>query len=296
MNQLSSKTYRQNLSLLLLFCAILLVTIPCSTVAQIGDCDSALMHETDSLTGANIIRSQKNIIISDDGGKTGFAILGFLMDSTFVITIKTVGGGPCVNYGDEVHFVFNDSSNLKLANMSQFNCEAKSSLYFSHDHRNFDALQTLSQKTISRMTVWTRSKFVSKDLRVEDAEKIRDLLACFNQAHGDDTFVNLLNRSVFVKVDKQPEFKGGTHAIMQFLKKNIQYPRSIRESGEQGTVYVSFLVNKDGSITDVHIVKGAHPELNAEAERLVRSMPPWNPGTHKGKPVTVKFVIPIKFR
>ena len=120
----------------LLFCTILCCGSPNSSLAQINKCDNVLMNETDSLTGENIIRSQRNIIISDDGGKTGFAILGILMDSTFILRIKTVGAGACVNYGDQIHFVFNDSSELRLTNMAQFNCEAQSSLYFNFKNNN----------------------------------------------------------------------------------------------------------------------------------------------------------------
>lgn len=178
-------------------------------LAQINDCDNTLMNETDTLTGESIIRSQRNIIISDDEGKTGFAISAFLMDSTFIIIIKTVGASACINYGDQIHFVFNDSSTLQLNNMGQFNCEAKSSLYFNARNNNFHALQTLLEKRISKLTVWTKKRFLSKYLTTEAAEKIHILLACFNRTLGDDTFVRRVNNSVFVIVENQPEFRGG---------------------------------------------------------------------------------------
>ena len=254
------------------------------------------MHETDSLTGENIIRSQRNIIISDDGGKTGFAILGILMDSTFIISIKTVGAGACVNYGDQIHFVFNDSSKLQLNNMAQFNCEAKSSLYFNFQNNNFNALETLSEKTIIKLTVWTKKKVLSKYLSTEAAEKIHNLLACFNRTFGEETFVRLLNNSVYTTVEKQPEFTGGLNAFLQFIKKNLHYPSEFRKTGGEGTVYVEFLVNKDGSISDVHTLRGVHPEVDAEAERVIRLMPPWIPGSHNGKAVKVRFIMPIKFK
>lgn len=254
------------------------------------------MHETDSLTGENIIRSQRNIIVSDDGGKTGFAILGIMMDSTFILRIKTVGAGACVNYGDQIHFVFNDSSELRLTNMAQFNCEAQSSLYFNFKNNNFDALQKLSEKPIAKLTVWTKTRFISKAFNTETAEKMNNLLACFDQAFGDDTFVRLMNNSVFTRVEKQPEFEGGVNAFLKFIKANLRYPPVLRQMGGEGTVYVEFLVNKDGSITDVHTLRGFHPDADAEAERVIKLMPPWIPGSHHGKTVTVRFVMPIKFK
>jgi TonB family protein len=92
-----------------------------------------------------------------------------------------------------------------------------------------------------------------------------------------------------------PEFPGGHEAMMDYLKENIQYPTTARENNEQGTVYVSFIVEEDGSISDVTSVKGVSQSVDAEAIRVVQNFAKWKPGKQNGKEVPVRFVIPIKF-
>lgn len=93
----------------------------------------------------------------------------------------------------------------------------------------------------------------------------------------------------------RPLFIGGEKARIQFLMENIDYPRAARENGIEGTVYVSFIITKEGKIKRPKIVKSAHPFLDYEAIRLIRSMPKWNPGTLNGEPVDVLFKMPLKF-
>ena len=101
---------------------------------------------------------------------------------------------------------------------------------------------------------------------------------------------------IFTVVEQQPEFQGGYEAMMNFLKKNIRYPASARRMGVDGTVYVSFVVSKDGSISEVKVIRGLSADLDKEAVRVVSMMPPWRPGKQNGKPVFVRFVLPIKFK
>ena len=101
---------------------------------------------------------------------------------------------------------------------------------------------------------------------------------------------------IFTVVEQQPEFQGGYEAMMNFLKKNIRYPASARRMGVDGTVYVSFVVSKDGSISEVKVIRGLSADLDQEAVRVVSMMPRWRPGKQNGKPVFVRFVLPIKFK
>lgn len=99
----------------------------------------------------------------------------------------------------------------------------------------------------------------------------------------------------FQLVEQEPEFPGGESAMFQFIQKNVQYPMVAREQGIQGRVFVSFIVDKDGSISNVEIVKGVHASLDQEAMRVVKKMPKWSPGKSNGKPVKVKMRLPITF-
>ena len=101
---------------------------------------------------------------------------------------------------------------------------------------------------------------------------------------------------IFQVVEEQPMFPGGMQELMKFLQTNIRYPKEAQTRGLQGRVVVQFVVNKDGSICDEHIVKSVDPQLDAEALRIVRSMPTWTPGKQRGEPVRVRFTLPIAFR
>lgn len=100
---------------------------------------------------------------------------------------------------------------------------------------------------------------------------------------------------IFVVVEEQPSFPGGETARMKYLRDNIEYPQLARESGIEGTVYVTFVVEKDGSITDVRVLRGIGGGCDKEAIRVVKEMPKWKAGKQRGKPVRVQFNMPIRF-
>lgn len=104
-------------------------------------------------------------------------------------------------------------------------------------------------------------------------------------------------QTIFEVVEQMPEFpNGGMAGLMQFLSKNIKYPTIAQENGIQGRVTVQFVVNKDGSIVDAKVLRGVDPYLDKEALRVVNSMPKWKPGMQRGKPVRVKYTVPVMFR
>ena len=104
------------------------------------------------------------------------------------------------------------------------------------------------------------------------------------------------NDMVFDVVEVMPQFTGGQIAMLQYLMKNIKYPEQAVKEGIQGRVTVRFIVEKDGSISDVKPVLSVHPLLNKEAVRVVKSMPKWTPGKQNGKPVRVRFNLPVMFK
>ena len=97
-------------------------------------------------------------------------------------------------------------------------------------------------------------------------------------------------------VEVMPQFPGGSAAMMQYLMKNIRYPEESFKNNIQGRVIVSFTVGKDGSISDAHIMRHISPQLDAEALRVINTMPNWTPGMQDGKPVAVKYAVPVTFR
>jgi periplasmic protein TonB len=101
---------------------------------------------------------------------------------------------------------------------------------------------------------------------------------------------------IFTVVESMPEFPGGDAARIKYLNDNIVYPQMARESGIQGRVFVTFVVERDGSVTDVQVLRGIGGGCDEEAVRVIRNMPKWIPGKQRGKPVRVQFNMPILFK
>lgn len=156
---------------------------------------------------------------------------------------------------------------------------------------------------------------VDKDREVKDQEQVLENTA---QLGADDhKGVEDVNRDRVVKevveekpvekpkeegplsvamVEQKPSFPGGESAMYKWLQDNIIYPAAASEEGVQGKVTVQFIVEKDGSITHVQVVRGKHPALDAEAARVIRKMPRWTPGRNNGQPVRVTYHFPVQFK
>ena len=102
-------------------------------------------------------------------------------------------------------------------------------------------------------------------------------------------------RQIFMVVESMPEFPGGESALYKYLAENIKYPQMAKESGIQGRVFVTFVVERDGSVTDVRVLRGIGGGCDEEAIRVVKGMPKWSPGKQRGKPVRVQYNLPVKF-
>lgn len=105
-----------------------------------------------------------------------------------------------------------------------------------------------------------------------------------------------VEEKVYDVVEEMPQFPGGPSALFEYLSNNLQYPVVAEENGVQGRVIVTFIVEKDGSISNAKVVKVVDPSLDKEAIRLVESMPNWIPGKQNGEPVRVKYTVPVTFR
>ena len=102
---------------------------------------------------------------------------------------------------------------------------------------------------------------------------------------------------IFVVVESMPEFPGGAQAMMRYIAENIKYPVIAQENGIQGRVICQFVVEKDGKVSDIQVVRSSgESSLDKEAQRVIGSMPKWKPGKQRGKPVRVKYTLPVNFR
>ena len=137
----------------------------------------------------------------------------------------------------------------------------------------------------------TTIKVGTQEIKVTEASKDDKATTVTMNVVEDEQ--NATDDKVFDVVENMPEFNGGMGALMQYLSDNIRYPE---EKDIQGRVIVSFVVDKDGSISNAQVVKSVHPSFDAEALRIINNMPKWIPGTQNGKPVNVKYVVPINFK
>ena len=104
------------------------------------------------------------------------------------------------------------------------------------------------------------------------------------------------NEPTFKVVDEMPKFPGGQEGLMRYLAKNIKYPTMAQQNKEQGKVLVQIVIGKDGNVSNIKILEGASAWLDAEAIRVVRGMPKWEPGKQNGQAVAVEYTFPITFR
>ena len=127
---------------------------------------------------------------------------------------------------------------------------------------------------------------IENEIEIEDTESDEDEEIEIEE-EDDDEF--------FMVVENMPEFPGGDLGLMKYIQKNVKYPAIAKEYNITGKVYVSFIVDKSGSVTNVKVVRGVDKNLDAEAVRVVKLLPKYKPGKQRGKAVRVMFTIPINF-
>ena len=114
-------------------------------------------------------------------------------------------------------------------------------------------------------------------------------------ANAQKTVVSQSNQSVYDQVEQMPEFPGGMPAMIEYLQTNIKYPKDAIKQNVGGRVMVMFVVETDGSLSNVRVARKVFPSLDSEAVRVVKAMPKWKPGKEKGRPVRVNFTLPVVF-
>lgn len=160
-----------------------------------------------------------------------------------------------------------------------------------------------------------KDELVKEENQIKQMDKLDDKVAVGTENHEgtkdrnveavrNDIAVNTpppapkeeVTNKVFDVVEVMPSFPGGQGALMSYLNSHTKYPVVAQENGVQGRVTVSFVVERDGSITDVHVVRSVDPSLDREAARVVSTMPNWQPGKQNGSAVRVKFNVPVQFK
>ena len=145
----------------------------------------------------------------------------------------------------------------------------------------------------------TQLEIVQDDVEVEDIEINADV----DQNEVIEEYVpveveeeDVQEQEIFQIVEEMPAYPGGEQKLMEFVAKNIKYPQIARESGIQGRVFVGFVVEPDGSVSNVKVLRGIGGGCDEEAMRVVKSMPKWKPGKQRGKAVRVSYMLPVNFK
>ncbi len=145
----------------------------------------------------------------------------------------------------------------------------------------------------------TQIKIVSNNVDVQDDIEIDADATQNTQVEAytppEEEEEDVQQQQIFMVVEKMPSFPGGMGALMTYLATHIKYPELAKESGIQGRVFINFVVEPNGSIDHVKVLRGIGGGCDEEAVRVVKNMPKWNPGKQRGKPVRVSFNLPVKF-
>ena len=161
-------------------------------------------------------------------------------------------------------------------------------------------------RVVKSMPRWTPAKQdgenVSSMLTLPVAFKLGDVpTVAVDAPEGKNEVVDVkitaVDEEIYQVVEQVPEFKGGMDALMKYLSSNINYPQEAKDKNIQGKSLIRFVVEKDGSITDVEVARSSGNDLlDQESMRVVKSMPKWNPGKQSGRAVRTRFVLPVMFR
>ncbi|MFO7863428.1 MAG: energy transducer TonB [Salinivirgaceae bacterium] len=169
-----------------------------------------------------------------------------------------------------------------------------------------EMIQTQRRDKIEPPPPPPKKKVIEELMVVEDNTDIEEELNIDTEANEETTIrqttitidepIEEKEEEIFIMVEQMPEFPGGPSALFKFISQNTKYPPIAKENGIQGKVFVQFVVGKDGNIGQVEILRGIDPSLDKEAMRVVKSMPNWTPGKQRGKPVFVRYRVPINFK
>jgi protein TonB len=145
----------------------------------------------------------------------------------------------------------------------------------------------------------TQLEIVQDDVEVEDIEinaevDQQEVLEEYVPVEVEEEEVQ--EQEIFQIVEEMPAYPGGDQKLMEYVAKNIKYPQIARETGIQGRVFVGFVVEPDGSVSNVKVLRGIGGGCDEEAVRVVKSMPKWKPGKQRGKAVRVSYMLPVNFK
>ncbi|OFX28516.1 MAG: energy transducer TonB [Bacteroidetes bacterium GWA2_31_9] len=150
-----------------------------------------------------------------------------------------------------------------------------------------------AQQVIEELNIVEDDEEIEEELEIEDSESDQETQVEVAEIQVEEEEVDEVFN--FYVLEDKPEFPGGEAALLKWIAQNTKYPEMAKENGIQGRIFVGFVIDKAGKVTEVKILRGVDPYLDKEALRVVNNMPSWSPGKQRGKPVKVSYQVPIKF-
>lgn len=144
------------------------------------ECADLTKTDTDKMTGKSTTGAKETLIVSDDGGKTGFGIYVFKSQKSIIYSMQAVGAGSCIDDEDKANILFRDGTRIELINDAKFNCDAKFTLYFGGIFGKKRELELLATKEIETMRIWTSKSYIEKDFTIEQSKKLMAITACLS--------------------------------------------------------------------------------------------------------------------
>lgn len=148
-------------------------------------------------------------------------------------------------------------------------------------------------KVAEVITIIESESDLDEDFEIEDVEATQETPIAFIEREEEEEEAE---PDIFMKAEVDPSFPGGTAALYKLIAESVKYPEGARSNGVSGKVYVRFVINQKGEVENASVYRGVDPLLDREAVRVIESLPRWNPGTQRGKPVKVWFTLPINFQ
>lgn len=262
-------------ALLLIFSFLLVISVTCAQNEQ-----DTVYYDQDLNVVSGQSHSYVAVRVKNDSGYCEKAFLrngGLYKERCFVTKGKfPLLTGQFLKYDSTGNIEYKWSFLSGKQSGEQLNYYSAGNLYFSENYED-------GKEHGKRMVFYEDGS-----LKREEVFEMGEFLSgeCYTQ-DGKDT--------AYFPFRTYPSFPGGEEARISFLIKNIRYPAKARRKDLQGVVYLTFIVNKSGSVEQVAILQGVNPLLDEEAMRVVRKMPEWEPGTQDGEPVSVRFNMPVKF-
>jgi TonB family protein len=269
------------------------------TTASAQHCSDFIKFNVDSIKQDTLYEFVNNVKLTNE--KQSLSINAMAIGNDFAIILTFDDGTECVSLSDMIEFSFQDRPKVKFGNNGGGNCVGKEVVYFNLKDQLSDLNAFMGNKMASVNVIREQNSNV---FEVDDEKSIllKNSISCavrclktipakvsvsaFEDIPADDS--NL----VFTIVEAMPEFEGGHDAMTRYFTRTIN-PKAANYG--KGTVYVQFIVNTDGSISETKTIRGVNPAMDKEAQRVVSKMPKWKPGMQSGKRVAVKFVLPIRF-